>query len=132
MISALNFDTGPTASWNDGFHPNQYLLASSAGATVWGNSNNFPFGATVQYIIWGRRGQNMDTRSDFFKQNDVFRKRISLAFKFRIAIDHPQDPGRLMFGPYSETLLIRPELGRFTYTPGFAGEFYYGWYAKVK
>jgi hypothetical protein len=132
MISALNFNAGPTASWNDGFHPSQYLLAyGAAGATTWG-SNPFPYGATVGYSIWGRRFKNMDTRRAYRYFEDPFSKRITLAFKFRIAIEHPQDPGRLMFGPYSEALLIKPEIGLFTDGLGATGYYYYGWHTKVK
>jgi hypothetical protein len=133
MISALNFDAGPTASWNDGFHPNQYLLAYGAvGATSWG-SNPFPHGATALYSVWGRTPDNMDVRSGYLTVGgSPFSKRITLAFKFRIAIDHPQDPGRLMFGPYSETLLIKPEIGLFTDGLGATGYYYYGWHTKVK
>jgi hypothetical protein len=130
MISALNFDAGPTASWNDGFHPNQYLYAG-AGATTWG-SNPFPSGATVMYQTWGRPFESMDVSRSFRNGLTSFSKRMTLAFKFRIAIDHPQDPGRLMFGPYSETLLIKPEIGLFTDGLGATGYYYYGWHTKVK
>lgn len=134
MISALNFDTGPTASWNDGFHPNQYLLAYGAiGATTWG-SNPFPFGATVPYQTWGKAVESMEVSGAYLTNASpsLFSKRITLAFKFRIAIEHPQDPGRLMFGPYSETLLIKPEIGLFTDGLGATGYYYYGWHTKVK
>jgi hypothetical protein len=139
LISALNFSAGPTASWNDGFHPNQYMvsLPGGTGATFFGSSGLFPMAATGSpYGVWGRSIENMDV-SRAARQGQVpWQKRITLAFKFRIVIDHPQNPGRLMYGPYSETLLFRPEVGYFTVAPKFGpiveGIFYYKWGVKVK
>jgi hypothetical protein len=137
LISALNFSAGPTASWNDGFHPNQYM-AGGGGATFFGSSNLFPIAVTgagspygSPYSVWARDYGNMDVRRVQRLNQSPWQKRITLAFKFRIVIDHPQDPGRLMYGPYSETLLFRPEVGRFT-VGATESIFYYKWGVKVK
>jgi hypothetical protein len=139
LISALNFSAGPTASWNDGFHPNQYMASfpGGTGATFFGSSSLFPMAATGSpYKVWGRKVDNMDVSRAARVGQVPWQKRITLAFKFRIVIDHPQQPGRLMYGPYSETLLFRPEVGYFTATPKIgpviARFFYYKWGVKVK
>ena len=147
LISALNYGTGASYSWNDGFHPSQYLTFTQNMYTIVGSYSPFgvshilPVGVTASIddlfssglgvsvpVKWGTSKRSVYLKS---YNQPYIGKQPSLFFKFRIRILHPD--GQYMYGPFSETLVIKPRIGLFQGV-NLPGPFYcfYGWNLKVR